>query len=63
MTTFQKIIQYAYLFIAVFFGYETYRTWNEDRSRAYMLLVFALLAVFMYFFKKHFRKKMEDRNQ
>jgi len=58
----QKIIQYIYLFIAVFFIYETVRLWNEDRSKAYMLLFFSVLAVGMYFFKKHFRKKM-DNNQ
>ena len=60
---FQKIIQYAYLFIAVFFSYETYRNWNVDRERAYMLLFFAVLAVFMYFFKKYFRKKMDNNKQ
>jgi len=59
----QKIIQYAYLFIAVFFSYETYRNWNLDRERAYMLLFFAVLAVFMYFFKKYFRKKMDNNKQ
>jgi|UniRef100_UPI00404B837D hypothetical protein len=59
----QKIIQYGYLFVAVFFGYETFRLWNIDRSKAYMLLVFALLAVFMFFFKKHFRKKMDAQNR
>ncbi len=55
----QKIIQYGYLFVAVFFGYETFRLWNIDRNKAYMLLAFAILAVFMFFFKKHFRKKMD----
>ncbi|OBX26831.1 hypothetical protein LX77_02272 [Gelidibacter algens] len=56
----QKIIQYIYLFIAIFFIYETVRLWNEDRGKAYMLLFFAVLAVGMYFFKKHFRKKMNN---
>ena len=59
----QKIIQYAYLIIAVFFSSETYRNWNVDRERAYMLLFFAVLAVFMYFFKKYFRKKMDNNKQ
>lgn len=61
---FQKIIQYAYLFIAVFFGYEAFRIWDTERSKAYMLILFTVLAVFMFFFKKHFRKKFDDkRNQ
>ncbi len=60
---FQKIIQYAYLFVAVFFSYEAFKVWNSDRNRAYMLLFFAVLAVFMFFFKKHFRKKIEAQNK
>ncbi|HUH26837.1 hypothetical protein [Gelidibacter sp.] len=60
MQTIHKVIQYAYLFIAVFFIYESVRWWNEDNGKAIMLLVFAILAVGMYFFKKHFRKKMNN---
>ncbi|MEO6347732.1 MAG: hypothetical protein ABIO60_07460 [Aquaticitalea sp.] len=56
----QKFIQYAYLFVAVFFIYETFRNWNLDRDRAYMLLFFSALALFMYIFKKRFMKKFED---
>ena len=60
MSTIQKVIQYVYLFIAVFFIYEAVRIWNLEREKAYMLIFFAALAVFMYFFKKRFRKKMEN---
>jgi O-antigen ligase len=59
----QKFIQYAYLFITIFFLYETYRNWNLDRDRAYMLLFFAVLALFMYFFKKRFMKKFDDKTK
>lgn len=59
----QKYIQYAYLFIAIFFIYETYRNWDLDRNRAYMLLFFAALAVFMYFFKKNFAKRFDDKTK
>ncbi|MEZ4792600.1 MAG: hypothetical protein R2783_03780 [Gelidibacter sp.] len=59
----QKFIQYAYLFIAIFFIYETYRNWDLNRDRAYMLLFFAVLAVFMYFFKKNFMKRFEDKTK
>lgn len=59
----QKFIQYAYLLIAVFFIYETVRNWNLDRDRAYMLLFFAVLAVFMYFFKKNFMKRFDDKSK
>lgn len=56
----QKFILYAYLFVAVFFIYETVRNWNLDRDRAYMLMFFAALAVFMYFFKKRFMTKFDE---
>ncbi|MEZ4803630.1 MAG: hypothetical protein R2797_12735 [Gelidibacter sp.] len=59
----QKFIQYAYLLIAIFFAYETFRNWNQDRDRAYMLMFFAVLAVFMYFFKKNFMKRFEDKTK
>lgn len=60
MQTLQKVIQYAYLFIAIFFIYESVSLWNEDNGKAIMLLVFALMAIGMYFFKKHFRNKMKN---
>lgn len=59
----QKFIQYAYLLVAVFFIYETFRNWNLDRDKAYMLLFFAALAVFMYIFKKRFMRRYEDNNK
>ena len=37
--------------------------WNTNRSRAYLLLIFSVLAIFMYFFKKRFRAKVEKRNK
>jgi hypothetical protein len=60
---FFKYFEYAYLFIAAFFLFETVRIWNEERNRAYLFAFFVLVAVFMYFFKRRFRKKMEERNR
>ncbi|HLT34277.1 MAG TPA: hypothetical protein VKZ98_10840 [Aquaticitalea sp.] len=59
----QKFFQYAYLVFAVIFIYEAIVNWNADRNRAYMMLVIAALAVFMFFFRMRFAKKMEDRNK
>lgn len=55
-----KIFEIGYLIIAVVFLVETVLNWSEDRNRAYMMLLFSVLAVFMYFFRKRFRKKMND---
>jgi LPXTG-motif cell wall-anchored protein len=57
-----KIFEYGYLIIAVVFGAETVLKWNEDRERAYLLAGFTILAVFMYFFRRRFRKKRETSN-
>jgi len=57
-----KIFEYGYLVIAVVFGVETILNWNTDRERAYLLAGFSILAVFMYFFRRRFRKKRENPN-
>lgn len=55
-----RIFEIGYLVIAIVFLVETFEKWNEERNRAYMMLLFAVLAVFMYFFRKRFRKKMNN---
>ncbi|WP_299524625.1 hypothetical protein [uncultured Lutibacter sp.] len=63
MQKIQKIFEYGYLLVAIVFIVETVLNWNDNRERAYMFLIFSALAVFMYFFKKRFRKKLENRNK
>ena len=58
-----KLFQYAYIIFAVLFLYDAISNWSSDRNRAYMSLLFVALAVFMFFFRKKFRKKFEDRNK
>ena len=58
-----KIFEYGYLVIAVVFIVETFLNWNTDRERAYLMLLFAVVAVFMYFFRRRFRKRIADRNK
>jgi uncharacterized membrane protein len=57
-----KLFEYFYLIIAVFFSYEVFVNWGENRDRAYLFLFFVAMAIFMFFFRRRFRKKMEDRN-
>ena len=61
MKTF-KFFQYAYLFFAALFLYDAISHWSSDSSRSYMSLGFVALAIFMFFFRKRFNKKFEDRN-
>ncbi|TVZ26809.1 hypothetical protein JM83_1800 [Gillisia sp. Hel_I_86] len=57
---FFKYFEYAYLFIAAFFLFEAFRIWNEERNRAYLFVFFVVIAVFMFFFKRRFRRKLEN---
>ena len=63
MKTYYKLIEYGYLIIAVFLMVETFLNWQSEPQKAYIYLAFSLLALFMYFFKKNFRKRMNGRNK
>lgn len=58
-----KIFEIAYLVIAVVSTYEVFAQWNVDRNRAYLFILFAVVSVFMFFFRRKFRKKLEERNK
>ena len=63
MTKYFKFFEIAYLIIAIVFSVEAVLRWNEDRPKAYVFLVFAVLAVFMYFFRKKYRKRFEKHDR
>ena len=63
MTKYFKFFEIAYLVIAVVFIVETFLKWDNDRNKAYIFLVFAVLAVFMYFFRKKYRKRFENQKK
>jgi FtsH-binding integral membrane protein len=58
-----RLFEYAYIVMAIFSTYVAYDNWNENRNRAYLFVFFTVVAIFMFFFKRKFRKKMEERNQ
>jgi len=58
-----KFLQYAYLIFAVLFLYDVVNKWNTDRNAAYISLLFVVLAVFMFFFRKKYRKRFQDRGK
>ncbi|MCK4561510.1 MAG: hypothetical protein KAT78_01260 [Flavobacteriaceae bacterium] len=63
MAKYYKFFEYAYLVIAIVFIVETVLNWNTEPQKAYIFLAFSALAIFMYFFRKKFRKKFENHNQ
>ncbi|RMZ51257.1 hypothetical protein EB822_03685 [Flavobacteriaceae bacterium PRS1] len=58
-----QFLQYAYLVFAILFLYDAINKWNNDRNGAYISLFFVALAVFMFFFRKKFRKRFKDRGK
>lgn len=57
-----KLFQYAYLVIAFLFLYKGITEWSSDREGAYISFFFTALAVAVFFFRKRFSKKFEDRD-
>ncbi|WP_034062358.1 hypothetical protein [Lacinutrix jangbogonensis] len=57
-----KFSQYIYIIAGLYFLYDCIATWNADRSHAYLSLFLFALATFMFFFRRHFHKKYDDRN-
>jgi len=58
---YMKFFQYAYLFFAVLFIYDAIDKWLSQGIIAYMSILLAATAVFMFFFRKRFNKKIEDK--
>lgn len=59
--TIYKIIEFGYLIIAAFFVYQSFAIWTAEPGKAYLYALFAIVALFMFFFKRNFRKKFEKR--
>ena len=55
-----NLFQVAYLAFAVFFIYQAIVKWNEERSRAYLYIAIAIIALLKFFFNKKYRKRFEQ---
>jgi uncharacterized membrane protein len=55
-----KYTQYFYLIFAGFFAYDAFTKFSNNEP-FYLQLLFVALAVFMFFFRRKFAKKFEDR--
>ncbi|CAM3305312.1 hypothetical protein [Aequorivita lipolytica] len=63
LTKISRFIEYIYIIAAVFFTYEAINTWSTDPNKAYLYIFFVVIAIFMFFFRRNFRKKIEKRNE
>ena len=57
-----KYTQYIYLVAAVIFTVKAFEIWDQDNDQHFLFLGIAILSVFMFFFRRKFAKKFEDRN-
>lgn len=58
-----RFFEVAYLVIGVISILEVIKNWETNRNRAYLFLVFGLVSVFMFFFRRHYRQKFEQRKK
>ncbi|MGB5980809.1 MAG: hypothetical protein WBG46_01570 [Nonlabens sp.] len=63
MSKFFKYFEYAYIAFAVIFFITGIIDFSETPNRSYMLFAMGVVAVFMFFFKRRFRRRFEDRNK
>ncbi|WP_461302641.1 hypothetical protein [Aureisphaera sp.] len=62
-STIYRFFEYAYIIMAAFAAYIVVTNWESDRGRAYLFGFFGVVAIFMFIFKRWFRKRLEKRNQ
>ena len=59
---FLKYTSYLYLAFGLYFLYEGYAQWSANEN-PFLSFVIGGLAIFMFFFRRKFAKKFEDRNK
>ncbi len=63
MAKYYKFFEIIYLIMSVYFFVQTYLRWDVNRKQAYLYFIFALVAVFMYFFRRKHRKNYEEQHK
>ncbi len=63
MGKYLKFTIYLNLIIAVLSAIMAFNLWNSDRSRAYIFVFLAVITTFMFFFRRFYFKKFEQRKR
>jgi LPXTG-motif cell wall-anchored protein len=56
---FLKVFEYAYLGLCALFLVEAYLAYQDEEDQVWIMLGLALAALFMFFFRRRFRKNRE----
>lgn len=62
MNTLWKYLQYGYLVVGIIFFIEAIIAFNENRNKSIIMFCFSIFITLIFFFKRHFRKKVQQRN-
>lgn len=63
MSKFFRYFEYAYLVFALVFIVTGIYEFSDTPNRSYLMFGMAGVAIFMFFFKRRFRRKFEERNK
>ena len=59
-----KFTQYAYLLAAILFGIDGFNEYTSgNKNGAYLRFGFTAVGIFMFFFRRNFAKKFQERNK
>jgi hypothetical protein len=58
-----KYTQYVYILFGIFFIYDGITKLNEANDKATLSFIIAGLAIFMFFFRRKFANRFDDRNK
>ncbi len=58
-----KYTEYLYLIVAVVSLYKVATLWNVAQEETYIFIFFAIVSLGMFFFRRNYRKKFEQRKR
>jgi hypothetical protein len=56
-----KFTQYLYLAATLFFIFDAYKNWDAE-TKPWFSIFLAAMALFMFFFRRRYAKRFEERN-
>lgn len=58
-----KFTQYAYLIAGLIFAYDAFTKWQINEENYILSAVFAVVGIFMFFFRRNYAKRFDERNK
>lgn len=58
-----KFTQYAYLIAGLIFAYDAFSKWQSGEESYILSAVFAVIGIFMFFFRRNYAKRFDERNK